>query len=153
MFATWKCYFIIYFRSWSWKYKDTLILPLLDVIHCCELSLFTISKKNNEPNLRKWQKPSFAPDFGSFGPKFWPSKIFLWILSLLDVRHYCKLSLYVASRKITEPNLRKWQKTSFRPDFDTWARVWASKFFFEHFTSTRCYKLLQAIIVCNFKEN
>ena len=27
------------------------------------------------------------------------------------------------------------------------------KKFFVGFTTTRCYKLLQAIIVCNFKEN
>ena len=32
------------------------ILPLLDVRHCCKLSLYAISRKTNEPNLRKWQK-------------------------------------------------------------------------------------------------
>ena len=36
---------------------------------CCKLSLYTISSKTNEPNLRKWQKnpPSFGPKFGPFG--------------------------------------------------------------------------------------
>ena len=33
------------------------------------------------------------------------------------------------------------------------AQICFSKFFFMGFTSTRCYTLLQAIIVCNFKEN
>ena len=32
------------------------ILPLLDIRNCCKLSLFTISRKTNEPNLRKLQK-------------------------------------------------------------------------------------------------
>ena len=35
-----------------------------DVRNCCKLSLYAISGKTNEPNLRKWQKkPSFRPDF------------------------------------------------------------------------------------------
>ena len=32
------------------------VLPLLDVRNCCKLSLYAISRKTNEPNLRKWQK-------------------------------------------------------------------------------------------------
>ena len=32
------------------------ILPVLDVRHCCKLSLYAISRKTDEPNLRKWQK-------------------------------------------------------------------------------------------------
>ena len=32
------------------------VLPLLDIIHCCKLSFYAISRKTNEPNLRKWQK-------------------------------------------------------------------------------------------------
>ena len=32
-----------------------LILPLLDARHFCKLSLHAISRKTNEPNLRKWQ--------------------------------------------------------------------------------------------------
>ena len=31
-------------------------LSLVDVIHCCKLSFHVISKKTNNPNLRKWQK-------------------------------------------------------------------------------------------------
>ena len=33
------------------------------------------------------------------------------------------------------------------------AQIWAQKSFLVDFTSARCYTLLQAIIVCNFKEN
>ena len=32
------------------------ILPLVDVIYSCKLSLYAIPKKSNEPNLRKCQK-------------------------------------------------------------------------------------------------
>ena len=44
-------------------------LPLPDVRHCCKLSLYVISRKTNEWNLRKWQKHLIkGPDFGSFSP-------------------------------------------------------------------------------------
>ena len=48
------------------------------------------------------------------------------------------------------------QKPSFGPNFGP---LWhkfpppPEKKFFVGFTSTKCYALLQAIVVCNFKEN
>ena len=38
---------------------SSLILPLLHVRHCCKLSMYAISRKTNDPNLRKWQKTKF----------------------------------------------------------------------------------------------
>ena len=32
------------------------VLPLLHVTYCCKLSLYPISRKTNEPNLKKQQK-------------------------------------------------------------------------------------------------
>ena len=32
------------------------VLPLVDVIHCCKLSLYSISRKTYEPNLIRKQK-------------------------------------------------------------------------------------------------
>ena len=32
------------------------ILSLLDIRHCCELLLYVITRKSNEPNLSKWQE-------------------------------------------------------------------------------------------------
>ena len=32
------------------------VLPLLDVIYCCKLSLYAVSRKINGSNLKKWQK-------------------------------------------------------------------------------------------------
>ena len=66
------------------------ILPLLDVRHCCKLKFYSISMKTNKPNLRKWKKTSFGPDFGTFDPNsgcwfffFFFSKI--WLRQSLDI--------------------------------------------------------------------
>ena len=52
------------FWSKSFPKFSSWVLPLLDVIHCCNISLYAISRKTNEPNLRKSQKnpPSFWPE-------------------------------------------------------------------------------------------
>ena len=86
------------------------VLPLADVIHCCNQSMYAISRKTDKPNLRKRQKnlvpgPILVPLVQLEPPKF-----FSWILPLLDIRQYCKLSLYPISRKTNELNLRKWKK-------------------------------------------
>ena len=36
----------------SWSEKFLWGLPLLDVTHCCKLSLYAISRKTNEPNFK-----------------------------------------------------------------------------------------------------
>ena len=36
------------------------VLPLLDVMHCCKLSLYAISRKNNAQTLSKWKKTYFS---------------------------------------------------------------------------------------------
>ena len=53
------------------------------------------------------KKTNFKPDFGPFLPQFGPPKIFLWVLTLLDVTHCCKLLLYAISGKTNESNLKK----------------------------------------------
>ena len=52
-------------------------------------------------------------------PQIWDPTFFSWILPLLEVRHWCKLSFYAISSKTNEPNLRKCQKTLFQ------AQIWA----------------------------
>ena len=74
------------------------LLPLLDVRHCCKLSMYAVFRKTN---------------VGSFDQNLSPQIFFSWVLSLLDVRHCRKLSLYAISRKTNDPNSRKWRKTSF----------------------------------------
>ena len=86
------------------------LLSLLDVIHCCKLSLYAIWKKTNEQNLRKWKKTSFGLDFGPFGANLGFKNIFSKILPLIDLRHCRQLLLNATSRTTNEPNLIKWQK-------------------------------------------
>ena len=58
-------------QTWAPKFFSW-ILPHLDIRNCCKLSLYTIFfKKNNEPNLRKWQKTSLGLFFFFFPSKIW----------------------------------------------------------------------------------
>ena len=98
--------------------KLSWVLPLTDVIHCCNVSLYAISKKTNEQNLRKWQKKLVSSPILVPLARIWSPKILIVsTLILLDVIHCCKLSLYAISRENNEPNLRKWQKTWFQTGF------------------------------------
>ena len=45
------------------------------------------------------------------------------------------------------------KKPIFGPDFGTFGPNFVPKFVFVYFISTRYYKLMQAIIVCNLKKN
>ena len=87
-----------------------------------------------------------------FGPNLAPN-FFSRVLLLPDIIHFWKLSLYTISRKASEANLRKWPQTQF------WAQFWPkfslpSQFsFLWSFATARCYELLKAGVVCNFKEN
>ena len=101
------------------------------------------------------KKTNFGPDFGPFWPKFGPQKKLSWVLPLTDVIHCCNVSLYAISKKTNEQNLRKWKKkTSFESNFGPFGQNLVLKNFnCVNSNSPRCYTLLQAIIVCKFKEN
>ena len=43
------------------------VLPLLDIRHCRNLSLYAISRKTYGPNSIKWWKPHFGLDLGPLG--------------------------------------------------------------------------------------
>ena len=81
------------------------ILPLLDVRHCCKLSLNAISRKTNEPNLRKWQKTHYF--WVRFWPKFGPPKFCFKYLVLLVTRYHGLISSCTISEKTNDPILRK----------------------------------------------
>ena len=103
--------------------------PLLDVRHCCKLSLYPISRKTNEPNMRKRKKKNQFQ--GSFQPvlaQIWSSKNFLCVLPLLDVMHCCKLSMYAISRKTNAKKLEKiTTKLVLGPIFAPLSQSWAQK--------------------------
>ena len=90
-----------------WAQKNFFVdLPVLDVRHCCKLSLYAISKKTNEPNLRKWQKNQFWVQFWHIQPKFGPP-IFFSKIWLSVARCYGHLSSCTISKQTNNPILRK----------------------------------------------
>ena len=58
-------------QIWSSK-KFLCVLPLLDVMHCCKLSLYAILRKTDTQNLRKLQKNQFWDQFLPLCPKVGP---------------------------------------------------------------------------------
>ena len=71
--------------------------------------------------------------------QIWATKTFPWILPLLDVRRCCKLSLYAISRKTNEKKLEKMTKNLVSGlILAPLAQIWAQKFLFVNFISTRC---------------
>ena len=114
-----------------------LVLPLLVVRYYSKLSSYAISRKTNEPNLRKWQDLILDLILACLA-----KKKNLWVLPLLDVIHCCKQSLHPISRKTNELNLRKWQKTQFQTQF------WSPQIFFCEFlpllyVRNCCYQCMQ----------
>ena len=69
----------------------SVVLRLLDFGHCCKLSLYAFSRKAKEPNLRKWQKPNFGPNFGSVGPNLGPKNFFrrFYLYYMLKTLYHC----------------------------------------------------------------
>ena len=92
------------------------VLLLLHFMHCYKLSLYAISRKTKELNLRKQQKTQFQNQFQPLQPKFGPPKIFFWILHLLDVTNFAIL------RKTNKPN--------FGPNFGLFGPNSGQHFFF-----------------------
>ena len=93
-----------------WAHKICfVVLALLIVKHYSKLSCYAISRNEMNETWENGEKPNFGPDFSLFRPNLGP-KSFLRVLPQLVVRNCSNLSLYVISRKINEPNLRKWQK-------------------------------------------
>ena len=66
-------------QIWSSK-KKFWVSTLLVVSYCSKISSYTIEKKTNEPNLRKWQKNLIS------GPNFDP-KIFFHGFYLYHMLH------------------------------------------------------------------
>ena len=77
----------------------------------CRLSLCAASRKTYQPNLRKWQKPSFGPNFGPFGPNLGCQFILFYFffknLAPSVTRYYGQLSSCKISEKTNDPILRK----------------------------------------------
>ena len=91
-----------------------LILPLLDIRHCCKLSLYAISRKTNESNLRKWQKNLVSGLILAHLTQIWAAKFFFFFfffffrnLAWSVTRYHVQLSPCTISEKTNTPILRK----------------------------------------------
>ena len=132
------------------------ILPLLCVWHCCKLSLHAISRKINEPAWENGKRPSFRTDFGPFDPNLGPKNFFSWILSRLNVRHCCRLSLYAISRKTTWTKLEKITKNLvLGPILVHLTQIWATNSFFKNLAPsvTRYYGQLSSCTISEKTNN
>ena len=76
-----------------------------------------------------WENGNY---FGPYGRNL-GTKLFSWILTLLHVTHCRKLSLYAISRNTNQPNLTKWQNSSFRINFGPFRPNLGPKNFFHRF--------------------
>ena len=86
--------------------------------------------------------------------QIWAPIFFSWILALLDVRHYCKLSLNAISSKTNKLNLRKWQKkTSFGPYFCPFGPNSGRYFFPQKSSFVSHYISWSAITMYNIRKN
>ena len=132
------------------------------------LVYFTLNKEHNviSQKTRKWNFLKLKTSkFGKalddirikkiISTPIWATNFFFFFLessALLDVRHCPKLQSCAISRQ----TIQTWKyskKPNFGPNFAVFGPNLAPQIFLWVFTSTRCYSLLQAIIVCNFKEN
>ena len=102
-------------------------------MHCPKLQSCAISKKTNDANLRKWRKHNFRPNFGPFGTNLNPPpKFLLWVLPVLVVRNYSKLSSYATSRKTNQTSTNG-EKPRFGPDFGWFGPNLSQTFFYFFF--------------------
>ena len=76
-------------------------------------ALYTISRKTNDPNTRKWrktsfwEKPHFGPDLGPLGPNSGRLDFFLKNLGSSVPRYHSQLSSCTKSEKTNDRILRK----------------------------------------------
>ena len=134
------------------------VLSLLDVFHCCKLSLYALSRKTNEPNLRKWQKPSVKTEFGPFSPNLGPKKFSCGFYhhSILDnaASYHCRQF----QGKLINQTWENGKKISFGPDFDPFGPKSGRQFFFFFFKNltpsvTRYHDQLSSSCTISEKTN
>ena len=91
----------------------------------------------------------FGPDFGLLDPQ----KIFCQVLPLLVVRNCSSYRPMQFRGKLMNQLEKMGKKLILGLILACFGPNLVPKNLFVDFTSTRCYALLQAIIVCKFKEN
>ena len=90
-------------------------------------------EKLKNQNWENGKKTNFGADFGSFDSNLVPKSFFMGFTSTWYCYKLYKLSLNTISRKTKEPNLSKWQKSSFGSDFGPFGPNLSCFFFFFFF--------------------
>ena len=81
--------------------KFLWVLPLLDFMHCCKLSLCATSWKSNERSFRKRQKTSFWVRLWTIRSKFGAPFFFFKNLAFSGTIYHGQLSSCTISKKLT----------------------------------------------------
>ena len=126
-------------KSFSW------ILPLQDVRHCCNLSLYHISGKVMNQIWENGKKLNLAPDFGSFGPNSSRQNFFFKNLTLSVTRYHGQLSSCTTSEKNNDPILRKLSEG--QPDAQMDKQTVKSDFIGRCPTNVKCPIIIIIIII------
>ena len=111
------------------------VLPLLDVRHCCKLSSYPISRKINEPKLRKWPKNLVLGLILAPSAHIWAQKLFF--VNFTFTRSYTLLQaiiVYELNEKLmnqTSENRRKLYVLGLI--LTHFAKFWTVNFFFFFF--------------------
>ena len=115
------------------------LFSLLVIRKCSKLRSYAISRKNIEPNLKKWQKNLILDPILAHLAQIWDPNCFLWILALIDVLLDFS-SGFVASYhfmqfqgKLTNQTRENGKKPSFGTDFFPFGPNLGPKKFFRRF--------------------
>ena len=123
-----KCFFV--------DFTFTRCQTLLQAIIACNF------KQNYRTKLEKMAENLVLGLILALLPQIWDPKLFSWILLLLDVRHYCKLSLHAISRKTMNQTSENGRKPSFGPSFGPFGPNLGPKIFFPIFY---LYQMLEIV--------
>ena len=124
------------------------ILPLLDVRHCCQLSLSEILKKTNKTNLRKWQKNWFPDDFGPFGTNLATKAFLRWFYFYQTLDIVTSYHCMQFQGKLMNETWENGKKCSFNRDLVPFGPNSGCHFFF--FKNQMSWS---AIIMYNIRKN
>ena len=85
--------------------------------------------------------------------RIWATIFFFFAWSMILFKSFTRV-YHFTSNKITKYRHKKLRKTKLGAQFwPLWSKFGSKIFFFHDFTSATSYTLVQAIIVCSFKEN
>ena len=105
--------------------KFSWVLPLLDFMHCCKVSLCATSWKSNEPSFRKRKKTSFWARLWTIRSKF--GALFFVLFCFCFFQKSGFLSHYISWSAIIMYNIKKTNDLIFRKRSEGQMHWWRDK--------------------------